>query len=138
MKQLWKELRMSTSSKTKPKTDPYAGQITFKLPERLPFWPKKLEQEEAKEIIPDMYAKLVCSPPLGQATIVPPGQSVIFTVLLETEVASEKKWQLCLWHNLGAQDGEWNSSDFKAASDEVGIVGCNPNTTQFLELNFLS
>ncbi|OCK79847.1 glycoside hydrolase family 36 protein [Lepidopterella palustris CBS 459.81] len=47
-----------------------------------------------------MYAKLLCNPPLGQLTVVPPhSQSVRFTVLIETSIAHEKKWNVALWHN---------------------------------------
>ncbi|KAF2454354.1 raffinose synthase protein-like protein Sip1 [Lineolata rhizophorae] len=50
-----------------------------------------------------MHAKLVCYPPLGQATVVPSDQDhVDFTVLLETDAASKKTWDVSLWHNHSA------------------------------------
>ncbi|KAF2140819.1 glycoside hydrolase family 36 protein [Aplosporella prunicola CBS 121167] len=50
-----------------------------------------------------MYANLVCSPALGQTTVVAPGtQRVRFTALIETE--SDKAWEVALWHNHGHPD----------------------------------
>jgi hypothetical protein len=111
---------MATSSKPIAKPVQYAGQITFKLPERLPPWPEKKSRDNSEA--DEMFAKLVCSPPLGQATVVPSGQSTTFTVLLETDAGSKKEWQVALWHNAGASDHEWVSLDLKAASDDIGIV----------------
>ncbi|GME64444.1 Raffinose synthase Sip1 [Neofusicoccum parvum] len=47
-----------------------------------------------------MYANLVCSPPLGQTTVVPADQaSVRFTALIETDPSSARTWEVALWHN---------------------------------------
>jgi hypothetical protein len=130
--------RMATSSKPKAKPDPYTGQITFKLPERLPPWPKKDNQERSEDTTEEMFAKIACSPPLGQATVVPSGQSTTFTVLLETDVESKNEWQVALWHDSGASSQEWDSIELKAASDYVGIVCLFPFDHPFLILNRFS
>jgi hypothetical protein len=96
------------------------AQITFKLPERIVHWPKIVKKITAKD---EMYATLVCKPPLGQPTIVPAGtQSVTFNVLLETDLASEKKWQVALWHDLGSSPDNWSAVDFQETSTEHDIV----------------
>ncbi|GME33838.1 Raffinose synthase Sip1 [Neofusicoccum parvum] len=47
-----------------------------------------------------MYANLVCSPPLGQTTVVPADlASVRFTALIETDPSSARTWEVALWHN---------------------------------------
>jgi hypothetical protein len=116
------------------KFNPFAGQITFKLPERIVPWPvrKKSQQgieqgvkesNKAEEKIDPMFAKVACSPPLGQATVIEAGNnSIRFTVLLETDPSSGTEWQVALWHNLGASGDEWSSIDFTEISDEVEIV----------------
>ncbi|KAB2574208.1 putative galactinol--sucrose galactosyltransferase 1 [Lasiodiplodia theobromae] len=54
-----------------------------------------------------MYANLVCSPPLGQTTVVPADQtSVCFNALIETDPSSQKTWEVALWHNHAGHD-EW-------------------------------
>jgi hypothetical protein len=116
---------MATSLEPKSNPNPYAGQITFKLPQRLPPWPKKKQEETLDDPTDGMFAKLICSPPLGQATIVAPGQSVTFTVLLETDAGSGKEWQVALWHGSGTSDGKWSSIDFKTTSNDVNIVSFN-------------
>jgi hypothetical protein len=126
---------MAISSEPKIKPNLYAGQITFKLPERLPPWPKKNQGETPIDPTDGMFAKLVCSPPLGQATIVAPGQSVTFTVLLETDSGSEKEWQVALWHGLGNSDEKWSSIDFKATSGDVDIVCFDSAHHLFLNSN---
>jgi len=102
------------------------AQITFKLPERIVAWP---ENKLAPEITTkEMFAKLVCNPPLGQATVVPPGtESVTFSVLLETDPSSQKQWQVALWHDLGGPGDEWKSLDFKETSAGDDVVCIYPN-----------
>jgi hypothetical protein len=97
------------------------AQITFKLPERIVAWPEnKLEPEITTK---EMFAKLVCNPPLGQATVVPPGtESVTFSVLLETDPSSQKEWQVALWHDLGGPEDEWKSLDFQEAASDQDLV----------------
>jgi hypothetical protein len=69
----------------------------------------------------EMFAKMICYPPLGQPTIVPAGQETVdFIVLLETE--SDKQWQVALWHDLGSRNGEWTASNFEVASGKHEIV----------------
>lgn len=54
-----------------------------------------------------MYANLVCSPPLGQTTVVPSDQhSVRFTALIELDPSSTRTWEVALWHNHQAKD-QW-------------------------------
>lgn len=51
-----------------------------------------------------MFANLVCSPPLGQTTVLAPGtQSVHFTALLESDPASHRDWEVALWHNFNQE-----------------------------------
>lgn len=98
------------------------AQITFKLPERIVAWPGNKEEPEITT--KDMFAKLVCNPPLGQATVLPPGiESVTFSVLLETDPSSQKQWQVALWHDLvGGVEDEWKSLDFKETSADQDFV----------------
>lgn len=101
------------------------AQITFKLPERIVAWPgTKLEPETTTK---EMFAKLVCNPPLGLATVVPPGSdSVTFSVLLETDAASQKQWQIALWHDLGGPEEEWKSANFQETSSDQELVCYTP------------
>lgn len=97
------------------------AQITFKLPERIVAWPENKSDPEI--ITKEMFAKLVCNPPLGQATVIPPGsESVTFSVLLETDPVSQKQWQIALWHDLGGPDDQWKSAEFQEASTEHELV----------------
>lgn len=97
------------------------AQITFKLPERIVAWPGNKSEPEVTT--KEMFAKLVCNPPLGQATVVPPGtESVTFSVLLETDPASRKEWQIALWHDLEGPDDEWKSADFQESSTDHELV----------------
>jgi hypothetical protein len=97
------------------------AQITFKLPERIVAWPgNKSEPEIATK---EMFVKLVCNPPLGQATVIPPGtKSVTFSVLLETDPSSQKQWQIALWHDLGGPEDEWKSVEFLETSANQDFV----------------
>lgn len=97
------------------------AQITFKLPERIVAWPGNKSEPDITS--KEMFAKLVCNPPLGQATVIPPDtESVTFSVLLEVDPASQKQWQIALWHDLGGPDDEWKSADFQEASADQEIV----------------
>ncbi|KAH7058645.1 raffinose synthase protein-like protein Sip1 [Macrophomina phaseolina] len=54
-----------------------------------------------------MYANLVCSPPLGQTTVVPADHSSVrFTALIELDPSSTRTWEVALWHNHGGKD-QW-------------------------------
>lgn len=71
-----------------------------------------------------MYAKLICHPPLGQSTVIPAGlDSVDFTILLETDPASERQWEVALWHDLGGKDEEWTSVNFDESIEKHEMVG---------------
>lgn len=111
------------------------AQITFKLPERIVAWPgNRLEPEITTK---EMFAKLVCNPPLGQATIVSPGSaSVTFSVLLETDPASQKQWQIALWHDLGGPEDEWKAATFKETPADQELVCFSSNLLFGLYLNF--
>ncbi|RDI84867.1 hypothetical protein Vi05172_g4892 [Venturia inaequalis] len=109
------------------------AQITFKLPERIVAWPGNKSEPDITS--KEMFAKLVCNPPLGQATVIPPDtESVTFSVLLEVDPASQKQWQIALWHDLGGPDDEWKSADFQevSADQEMLHVQCStsPNKNQ--------
>lgn len=100
---------------------PLMAQITFKLPERIVPWPGNKPEPEITTR--EMFAKLVCNPPLGQATVIPPDAgSVTFSVLLEVDAASQKQWQIALWHDLGGPDDEWKAADFQEASADQELV----------------
>ncbi|KAI7197876.1 glycoside hydrolase [Hortaea werneckii] len=89
---------------------PPVSEMTDLLPEQQPpeqqkpaFYPEELDQD-------DMYVKVTCHPPLGQATRIARHQhSVKFAVLLETSNPSlvdqeasantDEQPQVCLWHN---------------------------------------
>ena len=71
-----------------------------------------------------LFANAVCDPPLGQATVIPHGQTVRFsiklcgygilnfpqvkfTVLLESSKSfPEQPWEAVLWHN-GHENRDW-------------------------------
>ncbi|KAK4692530.1 hypothetical protein P7C71_g4698, partial [Lecanoromycetidae sp. Uapishka_2] len=54
-----------------------------------------------------LFANAVCDPPLGQVTVVPYGETVRFTVLLESSRSfPEQPWEAILWHN-GHENREW-------------------------------
>jgi hypothetical protein len=56
-----------------------------------------------------MYAKIICNPPLGQTTVVSGGaKPVLFTVILETDPASEKAWEVALWSNVHTLEHHWD------------------------------
>ncbi|KAK7544391.1 raffinose synthase protein-like protein Sip1 [Phyllosticta citribraziliensis] len=59
-----------------------------------------------------MFANLVCSPPLGQTTILAPDtKSVLFTALIETDPTSDRDWEVALWHNHSGV-GNWEKLAF--------------------------
>jgi hypothetical protein len=94
-------------------------QIYYKHPARLPHWPKisEIPREESS----DMYAKLISTPPLGQATVLEKGQKEVkFDVCLEADSGSEKSWEVALWFNgLGEV---WTEQAFAAVEKEDAIV----------------
>ena len=62
-----------------------------------------------------MLAQMLCYPPLGQPTVISRGQRVDFVVVLETaaEAATSKQWEVVLWHDSGANGGEWSGVQFE-------------------------
>lgn len=99
--------------------------MTDLLPEQLP--PEQNSSIQATSSVgdDDMYAKITCSPPLGQATIISGHQqSVQFTILLETSSQSSSqgndKAQVCIWHNHNGEH-EWTELQLNA-DEEVGEV----------------
>jgi hypothetical protein len=94
-------------------------QIYYKHPDRLPHWPKitKIRKEDSS----DMFARLISTPPLGQATVLEKGQrDVTFTVCLELDRASEKSWDVALWFN--AQMDLWKEQAFTLVENQADIV----------------
>ena len=80
------------------------------LPEQLP------PEQATPNTVNDMDVKVTCTPPLGQATIIPQGQDgVDFSVLLETSSKSTDEAEVLLWHNF---DGEhkWSSQALQTSS----------------------
>ncbi|KAF2501764.1 glycoside hydrolase [Lophium mytilinum] len=53
-----------------------------------------------------MYAKMICNPPLGKATVVDHAQDVQFTVAIES--SAEKSWNVALWTNCN-DPSKWES-----------------------------
>ena len=93
-------------------------------PEQRPaFYPK----DDASD---DMYAKITCTPPLGQATqIARGGKNVPFTVLLETSNPSmvedsDQPPAVCIWHNHNGYH-DWSELELKPTNDydDVVLVG---------------
>lgn len=69
----------------------------------------------------NMFAKMICHPPLGQPTVVSAGQdSVDFIVVLEGD--AEKPWQVALWHDLDSDGREWAALEFEEAVGKHEIV----------------
>ncbi|KAF2764002.1 glycoside hydrolase [Teratosphaeria nubilosa] len=88
------------------------SRMTDLLPEQLPPPQKPAHNPDGQA--DDMFVKVTCSPPLGQATQIARNQnSVLFTVLLETSSLSTSDQeaasspgegpQVCLWHNHNGQ-----------------------------------
>jgi len=76
-----------------------------------------------------MYAKVVCNPPLGQTTVVPgSAKQVRFTVVLETDEASDKVWEVALWSDV-YKDGSsyWVTHRFEEAKQTDSMVSNVPS-----------
>jgi len=71
-----------------------------------------------------MYAKAVCHPPLGEPTVLPVGTGCVkFTVVLETDAASEKPWEVALWCDLEFPNGEkWTELAFEEKENTTLLV----------------
>ncbi|KAK7518982.1 raffinose synthase protein-like protein Sip1 [Phyllosticta citriasiana] len=78
-----------------------------------------------------MFANLVCSPPLGQTTVlVPETNSVLFTALIETDPTFDLDWEVVLWHNLaGAENWEKLAFDKQQRPPSTLVVG-RPNSNR--------
>jgi hypothetical protein len=95
-------------------------QVFYKIPERFPPWPdiKRLPKEETSE----MHAKLICHPPLGQPTVVPASaKSIQFRVALEVDAASQRNWEVVLWHDLDGLE-KWRDNAFDQSLEDSKIV----------------
>jgi hypothetical protein len=89
--------------------------MSYKLPERLVYWPESKASD-------NMYARLVCYPPLGQTTVVPStSTSVAFTVVVETKASSTREWEVELWHNFG-DTPDWQGTSFEELGDSSDLV----------------
>jgi Raffinose synthase or seed imbibition protein Sip1 len=98
------------------------------LPERIVDWPQ-VPQEKEKDPN-EMYAKIICHPPLGQATTVPAGP-VTFNAILETET-NAKPFELSLWFNKNGEGAEWDGIPFEETQDATALLSLssekNPKT----------
>jgi hypothetical protein len=93
-------------------------QVFYKIPERFPHWPQIDPPFATKS--DEMFAKLICHPPLGQPTVLSSTTTnVTFRVALEVKANSEKSWEVLLWHNL---EGNWQESTLNQAADPHNIV----------------
>ncbi|KAF2786971.1 glycoside hydrolase family 36 protein [Melanomma pulvis-pyrius CBS 109.77] len=76
-----------------------------------------------------MHARLTTNPPLGQTTTVIAGkESVTFTVLIESSIATEKAWNVALWHNFEDQD-KWTSLSLEPVHEPPSVMVVRPNST---------
>ncbi|CAD6578651.1 MAG: hypothetical protein ASARMPREDX12_008922 [Alectoria sarmentosa] len=72
-----------------------------------------------------LFANAVCDPPLGSTTVVPYGETVKFTVLLESSRSfPEQPWEAILWHN-GHEKREWRELRLEETQTATGplVVG---------------
>jgi hypothetical protein len=95
-------------------------QVAYKIPDRFPPWPdiNRLPKEETSE----MHAKLICHPPLGHPTVVPESaKSIPFRVVLEIDAASQRNWEVVLWHDLDGSEN-WKEEAFNSISEDSNIV----------------
>ncbi|PVI03319.1 glycoside hydrolase family 36 protein [Periconia macrospinosa] len=73
-----------------------------------------------------MFAKLTCSPPLGQTTTVPSDDPTVkFTVLIES--SSQKEWQVALWSNYENKE-KWSSSSLQPISEGLSLTSIKGKT----------
>ncbi|KAI9831128.1 MAG: hypothetical protein M1819_005216 [Sarea resinae] len=73
-----------------------------------------------------MFANVICAPPLGRATIVPYKPSTInFKILLETDLsASDKRWEVAVWHDNHAER-RWAALPLHdVANNELPLIVC--------------
>ncbi|MCJ1276394.1 hypothetical protein MMC21_004199 [Puttea exsequens] len=72
-----------------------------------------------------LFANAVCDPPLGQATVVPYGETVKFTVVLESSRSfPEQPWEAVLWHN-GHEGQQWQELHMQEQSEASSILVIN-------------
>ncbi|KAK5146037.1 hypothetical protein LTR04_001128, partial [Oleoguttula sp. CCFEE 6159] len=88
--------------------------------------PDLVAAPEASVDLRGMYAKIVCSPPLGQVTVVSSdAESVQFTVLVEANVAPEERyWEVALWHNYDGLD-YWQAYSLQEISETSSLLVVN-------------
>ncbi|KAJ9643895.1 hypothetical protein H2199_003761 [Coniosporium tulheliwenetii] len=85
-----------------------------------------------------MSANLVCSPPLGQTTIIPAdAESVVITACIETEAASEKSWEVALWCNHANSD-RWKSFEMKETDEHADTLVVQQKTQSGLRRHWFS
>ena len=95
------------------------------LPIRIVPWPKTEARRNSS--LTDMFAEIICYPPLDQATVLPAGD-VTFQAVLETE-PNTKPFELALWVNLDGDDQEWKALPFEETVDEGGLLCVGQTTT---------
>ena len=89
------------------------------LPERIVHWPRVNLSKQT--VTDEMYAKIICHPPLGQATTQPAGSAVVFHAVLETHEVISKTFELALWSNLNGNETEWQATPFAEVEDEDAL-----------------
>ncbi|MCJ1353398.1 MAG: hypothetical protein MMC33_003384 [Icmadophila ericetorum] len=64
----------------------------------------------------ELFANIICDPPLGQSTVIPHNREAVnFTVLIESSISfPEQSWEAVLWHNCH-EDGEWHELHLEEA-----------------------
>ncbi|KAF7193405.1 putative galactinol--sucrose galactosyltransferase 2 [Pseudocercospora fuligena] len=95
------------------------------LPEQLP--PQQIQPSSRLNDLDDMYCKVTCHPPLGQATTVPRDQNgVEFSILLETssDAVDLSQAQVCIWHNHGGHH-EWAELHLKPSTEYEEVLLLN-------------
>ncbi|KEQ75924.1 glycoside hydrolase [Aureobasidium namibiae CBS 147.97] len=73
-----------------------------------------------------MYAAIICSPPIGQPTVISRDQDTVqFSVFLETSAASlvnEQNVRVSIWHNHKGQH-DWSELALQASNDHDDVIG---------------
>ncbi|KAF2007168.1 glycoside hydrolase family 36 protein [Amniculicola lignicola CBS 123094] len=76
-----------------------------------------------------MFAKLTCSPPLGETTSISSTKnSVRFTVLIESSSSTDKDWNVSLWHNFH-DSAEWTSLSLEPSQESPSVMTVSRNVS---------
>ena len=102
---------LAASAKEAAKKAAEAAQIGQKDPARFPTWPEIKHFFNIGRPDDEMFARVLCYPPLGQATVVEAGKkSVVFYVVLEVGRDAGGKWEVELWCD---RESEWAALTFE-------------------------